>query len=606
MKSKTSLFNKAVFRHNLTGCFGLWAGLLVFYLLLLPLTIYNSMRGAVMYTDAENLISVRIYNMTQWIWNMGFFVPLFAAAALVTAMLLFSYLFTARNSNMMHTYPVNRMSLFTTNYVTGLLFLLVPLLVSALLALLVGAAYGAASGEVVKNYFIWMGTVTIDNIFFFSLSVCVLMFVGNIIAVPVLYLILNFLYMGIMMIIEWMVNAVCYGVESFTTYSDLGVLLTPIYSLTRVDVYKGTGENWEMQYSSDGVKLLLIYLAAAVVLTFIALAAYRKKHIETAGDVVTVNWLKPVFRWGVAVCTSSLGAWAISAIWFEESFGVILFSEAVIGIVVFFIAQMLLDRNVHVFLKKRIRECLVYTVLMCIVYIGLDADVAGLEKKMPGPDEINGVLLISETMALYAEDADEIAWVRDIHKQIIESKKEFESYRRENDVFSYFYVTIEYKMKDDTTLRRNYRIPFEDDSAVGLRTQIQQCAERPDVILREYFGIHYPDISVFGGIWRGDSDQDIRISEADAKRVYEAIVKDVQMGHLNAGEDTSESYGYLNLDVRDEAGFILPQVLSGSRSLYWVDEEGTMEIYVDSRYTCLVKEMKELGYILEEEDGSES
>lgn len=254
MKSKTSLFNKAVWKHNLTGCFGLWAGLSVLYLLVLPVSIYASMQEVARYSDPESLASLRIMNMTSWIWNMDAFVPLFAGAALVMAMFLFSYLFTARNSNMMHTYPVDRMSLFATNYISGMLFLLIPLLVSAFLALMVGAAHGAATGEVVKNYFIWMGTVTIENIFFFSLSVCVLMFVGNIIAVPVLYVILNFLYMGIMMTMEWMVNAVSYGIETFSVSRSLGRILTPIYCLMRIDIYKGTGENWEMLYSSEGAK----------------------------------------------------------------------------------------------------------------------------------------------------------------------------------------------------------------------------------------------------------------------------------------------------------------------------------------------------------------
>ena len=40
----------------------------------------------------------------------------------------------------------------------------------------------------------------------------------------------------------------------------------------------------------------------------IAVVVYKKKHVETAGDIITVQWMKPVFRWGTAVCTSSLGA----------------------------------------------------------------------------------------------------------------------------------------------------------------------------------------------------------------------------------------------------------------------------------------------------------
>lgn len=43
MKSKISLFNKAVWKRNVTGGWCLWAGLLLFYLLVLPVSLYGGM-----------------------------------------------------------------------------------------------------------------------------------------------------------------------------------------------------------------------------------------------------------------------------------------------------------------------------------------------------------------------------------------------------------------------------------------------------------------------------------------------------------------------------------------------------------------------------------
>ena len=36
----------------------------------------------------------------------------------------------------------------------------------------------------------------------------------------------------------------------------------------------------------------------------LALAAYRRRHLESAGDVVSVRWVRPVFKYGVAFCTA--------------------------------------------------------------------------------------------------------------------------------------------------------------------------------------------------------------------------------------------------------------------------------------------------------------
>lgn len=32
--------------------------------------------------------------------------------------------------------------------------------------------------------------------------------------------------------------------------------------------------------------------------------AYRRRHLESAGDVVSVRWVRPVFKYGVAFCTA--------------------------------------------------------------------------------------------------------------------------------------------------------------------------------------------------------------------------------------------------------------------------------------------------------------
>lgn len=599
MKSKTSLFNKAVFRHNLTGCFGLWAGLFLVNLVFLPVRFYGGLAEIERYAEREHLAAARISSMPSIIWGSDWAVALAFAGALAAAMFLFSYLFTARNSNMMHTYPVNRCSLFATNYVTGLLFLLVPLTVSVLLALLVSASCGAVTGEIAASLFIWLGVTVAENIFFFSVAVCVLMFVGNMIAVVPLYIILNFLYMGMIRIAEWMVNAVCYGVETFSLSSEVRRVLTPFYYFITLDVYRGSGEDGQLWYSFGEAKVLFVYLAAAAVFTAIALAAYLKKHIETAGDVITVNWLKPIFRWGVAVCTSSLGAAAVSMLLFQKSFAVILAGVIIIGAVVFFIAQMLLERSVHVFKKKRALECLVYTVLICLVYIGLDADILGLERKIPEISEVKEVYM-NGGIELYAADSGEIAWAEDIHRQIIDSKKEFERAGNRDtagDFNSYFYTSFDYWLKDGSRIRRNYLIP-RDDAAGSVSSQIEEYADRPEVILKRYFGTHYPDVEVFGGHWEDATaagEPSVRVSEADAVKIYRAFEEDVRAGRLEAEEGEENDvlyYGSLQLNIRDEAGFRSP-------TYHWSDPdvEGRAEIYIESQMTSLVKTMKELGYI---------
>lgn len=601
MKSKISLFNKAIFKRNLTGGWGLWVSILVIYLLALPINTYGTLLNIGKYNTnlGENYMMECAHSMVIRLWSMGFFVIFFAFVGLACAMFVFSYLFTGRNSNMMHTYPVSRIGLFVTNYVTGLLFLLAPMVLGALLMLAVGAAHGAVNGAVVRIFFIWIGTAAVENIFFFSMAVCMLMFVGNIIAIPVLYLILNFLYEGCLMIAGTMANAVCYGLSM--SYTGLGFdlpVLTPIsyLSKTGVEIYAIKGFDYPLYHMES----LLGYFAVAILFTFIAIVTYQKKHIETAGDVITVNWLKPIFRWGVAVCTSGLGTLFFVDMLQTNSFFTILCIEAIIGILAFFITQMLLERSVHIFKKKRVRECVIYTAIVGICYFALDADVLGLEKKMPAADDIYSIQMYAG-LDLYTEDAEEISWVQDIHRQIIASKKEFERKVNGSNTHPY-YVNLEYTLKDNSTMRRVYEIP--GDSSVA--QQMEEYAKQPEVILRRIFSIHYPDIEVYGGTWRAYETakpaemQEMRISEANAGKLYEALLQDVQEGHLE--EEEAQSYGSLTLYVRDEAGFVNVysdwQSRSANRNIS--NKEGEAYIDVGSRLTCLIGEMHELGYLSDE------
>ncbi|MDE6888071.1 MAG: ABC transporter permease [Eubacterium sp.] len=610
MKSKTSLFNWAVWKRNLVGGWYLWAALLLLYIMMLPVSVYGTLSELFKYDYTPGELSAMMENvMVSQVWRMRSFVPFFAIVALLCAMYVFSYLFTARNSNMMHTYPVSRTSLFATNFASGMLVLLAPILIAFLLTLAVGLSMGAVNAFVCERYGLWLLTVFVENLFFYSLAVCVLMFVGNMIAVPVLYFILNFLYAGCMIIASAMLDVVCYGLNSnyFSYYDALFSVLTPILCLRRVapDNIAGDGS---LKNLLENMKVLPGYFVAALLLIAAALITYRKKHIETAGDVITVGWLKPVFRWGTAVCTSALGALFISALSYQQSFPAILLGVAVIGILVFFTAQMLLERSVYVFSKRRVRECLVYTVVVCGCYLMLDTDILGIERKIPAADEVEAARIMGE-ISMLACDADEIDWIRDIHSQILRSKKEFQSaVADKNSDMSY--VTIEYLLKNDSIIRREYIIP-ESKKAESVSEQIRAYGRRPDIALKQIFGIHYPQIQVYGGTWENYTDQtneQVRISQKDAEKLYAAIVQDVESGELDEVESRSDAnaptmeatgnvFGHLTLDIRDEAGYINAQLRSALEIYHeQVGKDGTTYLSVDTRYTNVLRTLRELGY----------
>ena len=608
MRSKISLFNKAVFKHNIRGNMGLWIGLTAIYLLVLPLYLYLNLTAQwAADLSLNHLHEYRISQMVEHIWRMRMFVPLFAVAAVAVAIVVFSYLFTGRNANMMHTFPVTRMGLFCTNYATGVLYLVMPQIISAVLSLLVGASMNAVDGQVVKNYFLWIGVAAVETVFFFSMAVCVLMFAGNAAAAAVFYLILNFLYEGCCLIIAGITSIVCYGVDGSDRTGPLAVL-TPIRYMRGNILVVETGENEQLTYQFLGGRALAGYFAAAVVLFAIAVFVYQKKHLETAGDVITVGWLKPVFRWGTAVCCSALGTLIFcSEFSIEASIGKVLVISAVLALLTFFVAQMVLERSMRVFTKRRIWEGAAMAACLCALYLGLDNDLFGFERKIPKENEIKAVVVDSE-IGLYAHTPEEVSWVRGIHKQIIDSKKEFElaekqRYRSDGELT---YVYFNYLLKDGSIMRRSYRIPVISQPE-SVSSQITAYTEQPDVILKSYFGIHYPDVEVYGAtLDMEDGSGSHRVSQKDAKKLYKAVVQDAKEGHFSiqeepeaensdksvmTAEEDDQFYGTVTFDVHDEQGFI---AVSEYTMGYLKDT--AVDFWIDPSKTCVLDTIKKLGY----------
>lgn len=62
--------------------------------------------------------------------------------ALVTGMAMFSYLYNSRACNMIHAMPVTRRQLFSTNVLTGLLFMWIPQIVKYIMSFVICISYG--------------------------------------------------------------------------------------------------------------------------------------------------------------------------------------------------------------------------------------------------------------------------------------------------------------------------------------------------------------------------------------------------------------------------------------------------------------------------------
>ena len=134
------------------------------------------------------------------------------------------------------------------------------------------------------------------------------MFTGQILAIPVFYAILNVLVIGAEWLVRTFAGLFLYGIDGSGGYSETSLWLSPaVYLYQKLQTsleWAADGNVSRVYLNPDGLQGVWVFAAAGAVLAVLALAAYRRRRSEAAGDTVSVGWAKPVFKYGVAVCAA--------------------------------------------------------------------------------------------------------------------------------------------------------------------------------------------------------------------------------------------------------------------------------------------------------------
>ncbi len=575
MQSKISFFNKTIFKKNFTHYWPVWFGYLVICLFEIPFGIYICSRNVVYYTEETEQAMERT-NLYVSLMDGVMSPILLFLVSLVVAMALFSYLYNAKSANMIHSLPVRREELFVTNYISGLLFMAVPQVIATLAGVFVCAAVGITE----LQYLMIALVYALGNMFFFySMAVLVGMLTGQLLALPVCYIALNLLEIILEFIGKAIMAELCFGMDGIDSLSKFSVL-SPIYYLSNkigieTEVLENTGS---YVYHVNGGKTLLAYVFAAFVLIALALAAYQRRRIETAGDLISIGWLKPVFRWCVTACGALLGGLIFGAIFSDtvsgtKEFVIMLCSTLVIGLGCFFVAEMFLQKKFKVFSKKRFAEFGIGAVCIAAVLGMVEFDAFGIESWTPDVSEVKMAGL--EYNSLVLTDKSEIQELIDMHKDIIAKKDEIESYVMNGNA-SYGFM-ISYKMKDGSKVSRYYNVPAESeelkdkDSVIG---QMLAIMEKPENIMKAQFGVYYDENVPQNGYlekytWDGQdmNTDDLSFNAQNAKIVYEALMKDIYEGNY---EDVVR-FNVYNTDSTD----ISDQIYANSINFSFYNEKGS-------------------------------
>ena len=572
MQSVTSYFNRELLRGALQRTWPLWAAYTLIWLLLLPVTLFIRLSDRhIVYsrpTLSYELLSTGLPSGAMMAAVFGIFF----------AMAMFAYLTNSRATNGMHAMPIRREGLFLTHYLAGLFCQVVTLLVSFALAALVTAAFGVFDG-----YAVGMGLLlcVLLVLFFYSFGVLCMVCVGQILAGAVFYGILNFLFVGMEVLLRSFAGNFLYGYDGRSSAFSTAPLSPPVEiasSLSVSYVYDGI--------DPIGVRVFHLgtfaaYAAAGLVLAALALLLYRKRRSEMTGNTVAIGWLRPVFKYGVALCSAfSLGQ-LLSYFVFEltdstYTAGALIGTIACMifaGLIGYYAAEMLLKKSFRVF-KTSWKGALATSAVLILIGLSFPLDLTGYQTRVPEQSDI-----VSATVDLYGGNVsgsfnlsgqESIALLRDAHCAVITDKARQTEYNRRYVPFDgdTCMLRITYELADGTELFRSYDLSTDEallsdpSSPESALTKLANCTEITRArVLGGWVPDHLEELRITGGYLncsyysdgKYSHNEEAELNAAQANSAFTALMQDCDAGSIEsadlfaAEEDDCEYYLSLEL-----------------------------------------------------------
>lgn len=448
---KTSLFNKSLIKSDLKRFW--WVSALYALVLFFNLPFYHLMlAGSEIDRWQKEMLSRSLEVVTG---HNELQVLLIIVVPVLMAALLFKYLHTPRAAAMMHSLPCTRGTLFFSHNVAGLFLLVVPVVFTALVLMIVQSATCIKEFYSIADIFHWIGYTLLFDLLFYAVAVFVGMFTGNSIAQIVFTYILHFLPEGFNVLLNYNLQELLFGYAE-RGYEGVLVKYLPIFTLLSGNMHSEYFTAWQ----------IIAYLLVTVAFLGVALYVYKLRKLEAAGDIVAFSMIRPVFKYGVTICTMLLGG-AYFAGLPNSSYSVIVLGYLLSIFLGYWVAEMLMQKSFRVW--SAYKGYLIYTALVILMLIGIKADIFGYVQRVPDAAQVNKVYLgynLGSLMELekgvaksedeywrYAENhvfetGANIKNMISLHKEIVEDPQKKEGPRR----------YIMYSLKNGRYLVRQYTI----------------------------------------------------------------------------------------------------------------------------------------------------
>lgn len=593
MKSKISFFNAGLFRSTLRRFWPLWTIHFAGWLLFLPvLTLMN------------NLGPNKSTNFIFAICESAVFASSVVAfiMAILAAMAVFSFMYSSRSTGLIASLPVRREAIFGSAWLGGVFAVLASNLVIALLTFLFSLGATINTALAFKAAFTWLGVYSMQFILFYGIASLTAVMTGSIAVLPILYIIFNFLAVGMETIIRLDFSCLIWGMSNVSFDCVLDFLSPLVYMVGSFvpDVEYNT------PYVADTLGSLLdrecvavtyshwlptvIYCLVGLIFSAAALMVFRKRRMESAGDVVAVRCMHPVFKYGVTVCSALCGGLLLYTVLFalfesrSASVFIMILSMIIFAFIGYFGAKMLLEKSFHVFRGSWV-GFIVVCCLCAVFTLCCDLDVCGIGAYVPKEGSIKSIT-VYQTGSV--EDPAIIENYRQLHEKIVSYKDEYEHIVYSDDTES---IMFEYKLKNGRTVSREYTLPMDDENV----ERYYELANTPNLLLERFSpSIPADEEHCSRAILYIGDNQIIDLTPAQAIDFYRnALLPDIKAGHkvISRTYDDIIATMYITFEQEidnsryyDSQDIVVEITTDCTECISWIKDNLGIDIEEDTQY----------------------
>ncbi|MEB1808616.1 MAG: DUF6449 domain-containing protein [Bacillaceae bacterium] len=463
MLSKTLSFNRGIFIQDLRSVG--WVGIAYFICLLFALPLQLLM--AYTRDGHEHRFFTRPFTSLFEI-SIEFQVFLMFLMPVLLSIFIFRYIQVKSSSDFVHSLPVKRENLYNQHVLLGIVILFVPIFLTGLVAWILGSVLPAEELLSFSSVVSWMAVSLLFNAFVFLAGVFVAMLTGmSVLQGALIY---------IMLIFPTGITVLFFMNLQFFLFGFAG----EYYFLQNIERILPFVRVVEVIHTPLTVREIIAYLLLIFFFYVTALFVYKNRSVESATQAIAFKSLRPVFKYGVTVCSMLVGGLYFGEMQ-NQQVGWIIFGYIVGSIIGYFIAEMILEKTWRVFAKWK--GYAIYTVAIILVAFVMQFDILGYEKRVPDVANVNQVYMSDGIYPLLDElqgeeqeesnnsrhekeldirptysykEEENIKNIRRLHEQIVRDQAMIENYSGDTG-----FVVFGYDLESGKTLVRQYRIPME-------------------------------------------------------------------------------------------------------------------------------------------------